>query len=177
MEFSRPESLLQGIFPTQGSNPGLLHCRQILYQLSHKTLLGILSSYTKKIEILILIQKFLQHILLQLEKCGMESCVQHTDSERREKTVYLYKQTLEGNSSTKKLFPPGFRVQIWSKQKQRRQSFHFLFFYVALILKHVNVLMFYLFIKNNFLKDSLPNLDDIIKVIHFVKSPNRQQYY
>ena len=29
-------SLLQGIFPTQGSNPGLLHCRQILYQLRHK---------------------------------------------------------------------------------------------------------------------------------------------
>ena len=24
------------IFPTQGSNPGLLHCRRILYQLSHK---------------------------------------------------------------------------------------------------------------------------------------------
>ena len=29
-------SLLQGIFPTQGSNPGLPHCRLILYQLSHK---------------------------------------------------------------------------------------------------------------------------------------------
>ena len=29
-------SLLQGIFPTQGSNPGLLHCRWILYQLSHQ---------------------------------------------------------------------------------------------------------------------------------------------
>ena len=29
-------SVLQGIFPTQGSNPGLPHCRQILYQLSHK---------------------------------------------------------------------------------------------------------------------------------------------
>ena len=28
-------SLLQGIFPTQGLNPGLLHCRQILYHLSH----------------------------------------------------------------------------------------------------------------------------------------------
>ena len=27
-------SLLQGVFPTQGSNPGLLQCRQILYQLS-----------------------------------------------------------------------------------------------------------------------------------------------
>ena len=29
-------SLLQGIFPTQGSNPGLLHCRQILYHLSRQ---------------------------------------------------------------------------------------------------------------------------------------------
>ena len=37
MEFSRPEYtgvgsqfLLQGIFPTQGLNPGLLHCRWII---------------------------------------------------------------------------------------------------------------------------------------------------
>ena len=29
-------SLLQGIFPNKGSNPGLPHCRQILYQLSHR---------------------------------------------------------------------------------------------------------------------------------------------
>ena len=29
-------SLLQGIFPTQGFNPGLSHCRRILYQLSRK---------------------------------------------------------------------------------------------------------------------------------------------
>ena len=29
-------SLLQGIFPTQGSNPGLWHCRRILYQLNHQ---------------------------------------------------------------------------------------------------------------------------------------------
>ena len=42
MEFSRPEfgvgshSLLQGIFLTQGSNPGLLRCRWILYHLSHQ---------------------------------------------------------------------------------------------------------------------------------------------
>ena len=28
--------LPQGIFQTQGPNPGLLHCRWILYQLSHK---------------------------------------------------------------------------------------------------------------------------------------------
>ena len=30
-------SLLQRIFPTQESNQGLLHCRQILYQLSRET--------------------------------------------------------------------------------------------------------------------------------------------
>ena len=41
MQFSRPEyrsslSLLQGIFPTQGSNRSLLHCRQILHQLSYQ---------------------------------------------------------------------------------------------------------------------------------------------
>ena len=29
-------SLLQGMFPTQGLNPGLLHCSQILNQLSHQ---------------------------------------------------------------------------------------------------------------------------------------------
>ena len=32
----RSLSLLQGIFPAQGLNPGLPHCRWILYQLSHK---------------------------------------------------------------------------------------------------------------------------------------------
>ena len=29
-------ALLQGIFATQGSNPGLLPCRQILYRLRHQ---------------------------------------------------------------------------------------------------------------------------------------------
>ena len=44
MEFSSPGQntgvgrhfLLQGIFPTQGSNLELLHCGRILYQLSHQ---------------------------------------------------------------------------------------------------------------------------------------------
>ena len=42
MELSRPEywmgsfSILQQIFPTQGLKPGIPHCRQILYQLSHR---------------------------------------------------------------------------------------------------------------------------------------------
>ena len=36
LEWVASFSFLQGIFPTQGSNPGLPHCRQILYQLSNK---------------------------------------------------------------------------------------------------------------------------------------------
>ena len=35
-------ALLQGIFPTQGSNTGLQHCRQILYCLSHQGIPRIL---------------------------------------------------------------------------------------------------------------------------------------
>ena len=35
-------ALLQGVFPTQGSNPGLLHFRQILYHLSHQAIPWIL---------------------------------------------------------------------------------------------------------------------------------------
>ena len=34
--------LFQGIFPTQGSNTGLPHSRQIIYRLSHKGSPGIL---------------------------------------------------------------------------------------------------------------------------------------
>ena len=34
-------SLLQGVFPTQESNQGLLHCKEILYQLSHQGSPGI----------------------------------------------------------------------------------------------------------------------------------------
>ena len=40
-------SLLQGIFPTQGSNPGLPHCRWILYRMSHKGSPMQLKSVTK----------------------------------------------------------------------------------------------------------------------------------
>ena len=43
-------SLLQGIFPTQGSNPGLRNCRRILYQLSHK---GMYLSHKRWIQTLL----------------------------------------------------------------------------------------------------------------------------
>ena len=52
MGFSRQEwvgchFLLQEIFPTQGSNPGLLHCRQMLYHLSHRGRLRSNQSFLK----------------------------------------------------------------------------------------------------------------------------------
>ena len=45
-------SLLQGIFPTQGLNPGLLHCRQILYQLSHKERMSCIQMTKERAEVL-----------------------------------------------------------------------------------------------------------------------------
>ena len=40
-------SLLQGIFLAQGLNTGLLHCRQILYYLSHLYLYQNMKVYVK----------------------------------------------------------------------------------------------------------------------------------
>ena len=45
--------LLQGIFQTQGSNPGLLHCRQTLYRLSHQGSHQGLGKGSKKCNLLI----------------------------------------------------------------------------------------------------------------------------
>ena len=55
--------LLQQIFPTQGWNMGLLHCRQILYHLSHQgsLLLRDISKYKDKS-----IKKYLQKTCLTL---------------------------------------------------------------------------------------------------------------
>ena len=46
-------SLLQGLFPTQGSNPGLLHYRRILYQLSHKVQIPKPSNSSRTRELLV----------------------------------------------------------------------------------------------------------------------------
>ena len=40
-------SLFQGICPTQESNPGLLHCKQILYSLSHQE--SLLKTFDKSL--------------------------------------------------------------------------------------------------------------------------------
>ena len=88
MEFSRPDtgvgscSLLQEIFPTQGLNWGLLHYRQILYQLSYQESLymsrisslllsGILSSHNiflfpKLVSLWLSLQHHLYYLLSQV---------------------------------------------------------------------------------------------------------------
>ena len=58
-------ALLQGIFPTQGSNPGLPHCRWILYHRSHQGSPRILEwvAYTRLIKTIIDIFFFWSHIM------------------------------------------------------------------------------------------------------------------
>ena len=56
-------SLLQGIFPTQGSNLGLPHCRQTLYHLSHQEVSDIVVSEIKKF------QSLLHFPVAQMVKC------------------------------------------------------------------------------------------------------------
>ena len=51
-------SLLQGIFPTQGLNPGLPHCGWVLYQLSHKGSLLINHSYLGTLKIQMVFSSF-----------------------------------------------------------------------------------------------------------------------
>ena len=63
-------SLLQGIFPTQGSNPGLQHCRWILYQLSHKSATReaqnhLVRSHFTKEEICLILQLFRWKVFMQ----------------------------------------------------------------------------------------------------------------
>ena len=61
-------SLLQGIFPTWGSNRGLLHYRQVLHQLSYQ---GSPSQFRKECE-------FFIHFLKLLNKCLLSICIPGT---------------------------------------------------------------------------------------------------
>ena len=56
-------SLLHGIFPTQGSKPGLPHSRWILYQLSHKGRPSVVKPLTKNHPVSIWLQNSLPTLL------------------------------------------------------------------------------------------------------------------
>ena len=73
-------ALFSGIFPTQGSNPGLPHCRHILYHLSHhgsldatKTSLFILSFRSPHHE------NLTGHLVLKTSQEGKCSGLRQTD--------------------------------------------------------------------------------------------------
>ena len=55
-------SLLQGIFPTQEQNSGLLHCRWILYQLSYFYIFYLCIIYTHKYIYYIILYTYYTHI-------------------------------------------------------------------------------------------------------------------
>ena len=70
-------SRLQGIFPTQGLNPGLPHCRLILYHLSHSGSLDVgklISGSSAFSKSSLNIWKFSVHLLL---KPGLENLEQY----------------------------------------------------------------------------------------------------
>ena len=65
--------LLQGIFPSQRSNTGLLHCRRILYRLSHQ---GSLWRFLRKVKIELpcnpaipFLDMYLEKTLIQKDTC------------------------------------------------------------------------------------------------------------
>ena len=72
-------SFLQGIFPTQGSNPGFLHYRQILYQLSHKGSPGIYSKNVLLVHFAFLHFFFLGMVLITAS-CTMSQTSIHSSS-------------------------------------------------------------------------------------------------
>ena len=92
-------SLLQGIFPTQRANPGLPHCRQILYQLSQKgrprilewvdtmaiTYLWTSTRKTEKRTLIVIIKHnyfsdYWKHFMLRMifDECSLEHKHSHT---------------------------------------------------------------------------------------------------
>ena len=80
------QALLQGIFPTQGSNPGLPHCREILYHMSHQ---GSLSSVWN-------IKPCKFSIFYLFKKNYIKSIVRWMDKEDvRYICVYIYTYTME----------------------------------------------------------------------------------
>ena len=81
-------SLLQGIFPTQGSNPSLPHCRWILYQLSHRITTNCGKFLETGIPILPASWETCMQVKKQQLKLNMEQC---TGSKlRKVKAVYCH---------------------------------------------------------------------------------------
>ena len=67
--------LFQGIFPTQGSNPSLLHCRQILYRLSYKGGIFSINSVPSKISLDSRLFQLVKHVISLLPSSLPPPCL------------------------------------------------------------------------------------------------------
>jgi len=57
--------LLQVIFSNQGSNPGLPHCRRILYQLSHREAQRVNIIFTHRVNIILSLNNLVSTIYVR----------------------------------------------------------------------------------------------------------------
>ena len=89
-------SLLQGTFPNQGLNLGLLHCRQILYQLSYQE------------------SSLLRLIFFFFSKVTSLFCICKIQTKKFYGLVWNYNQYLILDSTRKYL--PKMKKSIWKKE-------------------------------------------------------------
>ena len=95
-------SLLHGIFPTQGSKPGLLHSGWILYQLSHKGSPSVVKPLTKNHSMSV----WLQNSLPKLLRRPPPTAPYFTEKKRKKQRCELFLLHLEifFSSSEKQAF-------------------------------------------------------------------------
>ena len=118
----RSLSLLQGIFPIQGLNPGLPHCRQILYQLSHKGSPRILDWVAYPFS-----SRSVEIFLTQKLNWGLLHC-----------RIILYQVSYQGSPSTNKITPysaNSFRTRVGKTLAHRPNLFYRLFMWIKFYWK------------------------------------------
>ena len=81
-------ALLQGILLTQGSKPGLQHCRQILYQLSHQGSSDFIDQENKSVTVSI-VSPSICHEVMGLED-WRNSSRNNEEMEPKQKQVHLW---------------------------------------------------------------------------------------
>ena len=92
--------LLQGIFLTQGSNPGLLHSRQILYRLSYKGSLLVC-------EMSAIVKYFAHSLALPFFGTGMKTDLPHLPvPDELLQDEYTLHQNLDTNLQVQDRTPP-----------------------------------------------------------------------
>ena len=90
-------ALLHGIFPTQGSNPGLPHYRQILYNLSHQRSPLLEWLLLKKTRMSVLLFSISSTMFLVVESMGRRESAQQQDGHigRQQMKAVLMSMALE----------------------------------------------------------------------------------